>query len=76
MDTKETSDTPSDSYHLSLPELLEEELRSIEEQVALVGSAAVGYWATHKHSEETEKQKNRRMPPPTNSSTARAYSRA
>lgn len=55
MDTKETSDTPSDSYHLSLPELLEEELRSIEEQVALVGSAAVGYWATHKHSEETEK---------------------
>ena len=58
MDTKETSDTPSDSYHLSLPELLEEKLRSIEEQVALVGSAAVGYWATHKHSEETEKQKN------------------
>lgn len=74
MDTKETSDTPSDSYHLSLPELLEEKLRSIEEQVALVGSAAVGYWATHKHSEETEK--NRRMPPPTNSSTARAHSRA
>lgn len=55
MDTKETSGTPSDSYHLSLPELLEAKLRSIEEQVALIGSAAVGYWATHKHSEEIEK---------------------
>ena len=61
MDTKETSDTPSDSYHLSLPELLEEELRSIEEQVALVGSAAVGYWATHKHSEETEETEEHRQ---------------
>ncbi|MDO4661224.1 MAG: hypothetical protein Q4B27_03725 [Candidatus Saccharibacteria bacterium] len=60
MDTKETSDTPSDSYHLSLPELLEEKLRIIEEQVALIGSAAVGYWATHKHSEETEETEERR----------------
>lgn len=41
MDTKETSDTPSNSYHLSLPELLEGKLRDIEEQVALIGSAAV-----------------------------------
>lgn len=61
MDTKETSDTPSDSYHLSLPELLEEKLRSIEEQVALIGSAAVGYWATHKHSEETEERRHQRI---------------
>lgn len=61
MDTKETSDTPSESYHLSLPELLEEKLRSIEEQVALIGSAAVGYWATHKHSEEIEETEERRQ---------------
>ena len=61
MDTKETSDTPSDSYHLSLPELLEEKLRSIEGQVALIGSAAVGYWATHKHSEETEERRHQRI---------------
>lgn len=61
MDTKETSDTPSDSYHLSLPELLEAKLRSIEEQVALIGSAAVGYWATHKHSEEIEERRHQRI---------------
>lgn len=61
MDTKETSDTPSESYHLSLPELLEAKLRSIEEQVALIGSAAVGYWATHKHSEEIEERRYQRI---------------
>ena len=61
MDTKETSDTPSESYHLSLPELLEAKLRSIEEQVALIGSAAVGYWATHKHSEEIEERRHQRI---------------
>ena len=61
MDTKETSDTPSNSYHLSLPELLEGKLRDIEEQVALIGSAAVGYWATHKHSEETEERRQQRI---------------